>query len=39
MTKALNEQFTEERFEKLQEVKGDRTWKETILEEFGVTDE
>jgi hypothetical protein len=32
----LNETFTDAELEALKEVKGDRTWRETILEEFGV---
>jgi len=31
--------FTEEEFERLQEVKGDRNWEEAVLEEFGVETE
>lgn len=32
----LNETFTDEAFEQLQDVKGERTWHAAILEEFGV---
>jgi len=34
----LNQTFTESEFDDLQEVKGDRTWREAILEEFSVDD-
>lgn len=36
MVKWLNEAFNEENYEELQDVKGDRSWREAILEEFGV---
>lgn len=36
--KTLNATFTEEQHEQLDEIKGDRTWSEAVLEEFGVTD-
>lgn len=36
--KNINEPFTEEEMAQLQEVKGDRTWREAILEEFGITE-
>lgn len=32
----VNQSFEDEDFEKLEEVKGDRTWHDAILEEFGV---
>jgi hypothetical protein len=32
----LNESFEDSDFEKLEDVKGDRTWHDAILEEFGV---
>lgn len=32
--KSLTEQFTEEEYRKLKEGKGDRTWREAILEEI-----
>ena len=35
-TKAVNVTFSEDDFERLQEVKGDRSWKDAILEEFGL---
>lgn len=34
--KQLNETFDDGDFEALKEVKGNRTWREAILEEFGV---
>lgn len=34
--KTLNQTFTDEEFDGLREVKGDRSWREAILEEFGV---
>jgi len=34
--KTLNETFNQEEFEKLLDVKGERSWREAILEEFGV---
>lgn len=34
--KTMNEKFTEDEFEKLQESKGDRTWRKAVLEEFGI---
>jgi hypothetical protein len=38
--KTLYERFTESEHERLKEVKGDdRTWREAILEEFGITEE
>lgn len=38
-TKNLSETFTLEEFERLEAAKGDRTWREAILEEFGVTED
>jgi len=32
----INPAFTSDEFERLQEEKGERTWTEAILEEFGV---
>ena len=32
----INPIFENDEFEALKEVKGDRTWREAILEEFGV---
>lgn len=37
--KDIRETFTDEEFEKLKREKGDRTWREAILEEFGVDEE
>lgn len=38
--KQLNETFEDSEHAKLATIKGDRTWREAILEEFGVeTDE
>lgn len=37
--KDIRETFTDEEFEKLKGEKGDRTWHDAILEEFGVSDE
>lgn len=37
--KRLNEAFTEDVFERLQDVKGERTWNRAIQEEFGVWDD
>lgn len=34
--KQLNETFTDAELEALKEVKDGRTWREAILEEFGV---
>jgi hypothetical protein len=34
--KTLNETFNQDEFEKLVDVKGERSWREAILEEFGV---
>jgi hypothetical protein len=39
VTGTLNETFDDDDFEALTEVKGDRTWKEAILEEFGVAED
>jgi len=36
--KQLNTTFEDSDFEDLAEVKGDRTWREAILQEFGVDD-
>jgi hypothetical protein len=35
--KTINETFTTDEMQALQEQKGDRTWREAILEEFGVS--
>jgi len=32
----LNERFTDTEFERLRDVKGDRTWREAIMAEFGI---
>lgn len=37
--KRLHETFTVDEFEQLQEIKGERTWHDAILEEFGVNNE
>ena len=37
--KSISETFTDEEHERLTDVKGDRTWREAILEEFGVDEE
>jgi len=34
--KTINEKFTEEEYEKLKEIKADETWREAILNNFGV---
>jgi hypothetical protein len=35
----LNTTFEDETFEALAQVKGERTWREAIREEFGVADD
>ncbi len=35
----LRETFTDDEFAELEAQKGDRTWREAILGEFGVKDE
>jgi hypothetical protein len=37
--KHLSETFTDSEHEELSQVKGDRSWREAILEEFGVDKE
>jgi hypothetical protein len=37
--KTINETFTNDELEALKEQKGDRTWREAILKEFGVHNE
>jgi len=37
--KNLNEKFTDEEFEELQKIKGDRSWREAILDEFEVEED
>lgn len=32
----LNTTFTDEEYESLQDEKGERTWHDAVLEEFGV---
>lgn len=32
----LNETFPDDEYDQLKDVKGARTWREAILEEFGV---
>ena len=34
--KTLNQSFTDDEFEKLEEVKGERSWREAIKEEFEI---
>ncbi len=34
--KHLNAPFDEETYDRLKSVKGDRTWQEAIVDEFGV---
>ena len=34
--KRIYETFEDEEFQKLEKVKDDRSWREAILEEFGV---
>ena len=34
--KTINEPFTDDELKRLKEIKGDRTWREAILDEFGV---
>jgi len=36
--KTLNETFTKEEHEELLDVKGDRSWRKAILDEFGVSE-
>jgi len=36
--KRIYETFDDDDHEKLEEVKGDRTWHDAILEEFGVAE-
>ena len=36
--KNINETFTDDEIEAMRDVKGDRTWREAILDEFGVTE-
>lgn len=36
--KSINPTFEDEEHKQLTEVKGDRTWREAIKEEFGVSD-
>ena len=38
MVRTLNETFGDDEFSDLQDVKGERTWREAIIEEFGVED-
>lgn len=37
--KSITERFTDEEFEQLKEVKGNRTWRQAILEQFEVETE
>ena len=34
--KNITETFTDDEIEAMRDVKGDRTWREAILDEFGV---
>jgi len=34
----LSVPFTEAEYEQLKDVKGDRTWQEAVLQQFGVED-
>lgn len=34
--KTINEKFTEEEYQDLKDVKGEKTWREAILKNFGV---
>jgi len=34
--RSLSERFTDDEFEQLKDEKGDRSWRDAILEEFGV---
>ena len=34
--RTINETFTDDEIEAMRDVKGDRTWREAILQEFGV---
>lgn len=36
--KHINVVFTEDELDELRDIKGDRTWREAIREEFGVDD-
>ena len=36
--RTINETFTDDEIEAMRDVKGDRTWREAILQEFGVKD-
>lgn len=36
--KNVYETFEDDEFEKLKQVKGDRTWHDALLEEFGVSE-
>lgn len=37
--KRVYETFTDDEHEQLLEIKGNRTWREAILEEFGVDED
>jgi hypothetical protein len=37
--KRINEHFTDEEHTALSTVKGERTWREAILQEFGVAEQ
>ena len=34
--KGISEQFTDEEFEALRAIKGERSWRKAIMEEFGI---
>jgi hypothetical protein len=36
--KTINVTFTEEEYEKLLDSKGERTWRESIMQEFGIAE-
>lgn len=36
--KTINETFTDDELEQLKAVKGDRTWREAILDEFDAVE-
>jgi len=35
--RTLNQAFPDDEYQQLKEEKGDRTWREAILDEFGVS--
>jgi len=36
LMKTINEKFTEEEYQNMKDAKGNKTWREAILENFGV---